>query len=143
MVIEHRRSVILQDLMYLIGSLLRIPCVNAGPKCPRSLCYHLSVNDALKAVGLGHNKKETIADIMEKMEKFILPKMNASERSCEIQTHCEAIHPRKAAADLAMTLGSIRARATGLCLDCVRADRWDGKSHVDCRKHTSILARPC
>lgn len=141
-IIQNRQSMILQELMKLIASLLRVPCTNMGPKCPRTFSHHLGMNNALKAVGLDDIKDEAIAETLERLEKLVLPVADTSERLCDNYAHREAMHTRKAGEKFRQTLDAIRARQTGLCLDCVKGDRWDGKWTENCRNHMSSLARP-
>lgn len=138
MIIERRRSMIFQELHRLIHSLIRIPCANMGPKCPRALSYHLGIHNALEAVGLDDVEWDTAKEMFEKAEKLVLPIMNMNEKACDGHAHREEMHPRKVGMEFRRKLQAIRASQTGLCIDCVKAGRWNGDG-VDCRCHESIL----
>lgn len=97
------------------------------------------MHKALRDVGLVDTKIEAIREMYEKIVKLVLPVADTSERLCDCYAHCEEMYPRKMEARFRKALHAIGDRKTGLCIDCVKNERWNERCGEDCRFHISKL----
>ena len=132
--IENRRSRILQAILSYQAGLFRLPCMNTTRgTCPIGSMYYQRVADIAETIGLGYfTSQETITMMVSRIERMhgAYIETPASTFPCMIPYEQ---HTFIADEPFQTFWNTITNLSRGVCLDCFKAGRLWGHAQADCR----------